>query len=381
MIDIPLATELRPEKIDDIVGQKHLLGEDKILRKSIEDKMPINMILYGRPGTGKTSIAEVISNETDKEFIKYNGTDVSVKQIREAGKSEGQPVLCIDEVYRLSKSQQDVLLPIIEDGSVVFIGCTTENPFHSLRGALVSRCHIFQLEPLSRKELYELLVNAKGYLEDNDYKVEINPDAAEHLVLVSCGDGRKLLSLLELALYYGGSHINKKIVEELAPSKYYKYDKDFKYDAASMYQGAIQASDPDAAIWALAKWLESGEDLKYIARRMIVSCSEDASGSPEVAAIAHNAYLAACEIGRPEADIVLAHATVAIASAPRDKSAAYAIWGALKDVRNKEDVEIPKEMRDSHYDGAEKLDQGQYKDGGNMDAYVGINKKYYHKKT
>lgn len=379
---IPLAYQLRPRTLDEIVGQSHLIAKGAPLRKIIEADKLSSILLSGPAGTGKTTLAEVIASTTKTNFIRLNATSASVKDIRKAGQhatDEGiATVMFMDESHRMSRVQEDAFLPFVESGAIIFIGATTENPFHSTHSALLSRSQIFILEPLDNCDIARLILRGVEFYRKEGKDIEIDEEAILHIIKVSCGDGRKALSILELAVEIAeDNHITFATVEVIAPSKYMVFTKDTHFDLASWTQGAIQASDPDAAVFALAKWLEAGEDPRYIARRIIVCASEDAAGSPEAAMVAHSAYVAACEVGRPECDIVLAHAVTFIASCPRDKSAAFAIWEALKDVRNKADVEVPKEMRDCHYKGSEKLGHGSYKDGKNQHHYVGVSKKYY----
>lgn len=384
MIKAPLAARLRPKTFDDIVGQRHLFAPGAMFRRMVEEDKLSSIILFGPAGTGKTTVGEVIATHTDSKFVKLNATSATVGTIRKEAKLANslnkRVVLFVDEVHRFTKTQQDVLLPFVEDGVIILIGATTENPFHTISSALVSRSQLFELEPLSFRDLIALLVRAAVYYRENGRKFRIDNEAVRYIAKVACGDARKAISILEVVVECSeGEDITLEIVQELAPSKYMVFNRKGTehFDLASAYQGSIQASDPDAAVYWLAKWLESGEDPRYIARRLMVSASEDAAGTPEAAAVAHNAYVAACEIGRPECDIVLAHATVLTASAPRDKSAANAIWAAVADVKNKVDIWVPKEMRDSHYSGAEKLGHGAYKDGRKQDKYVGITKRYY----
>jgi putative ATPase len=365
----PLATILRPNTIDEVVGQRHLLGEGCLLRKLVENDQITSAIFYGPAGTGKTSIANVIANQTKSHFMRLSATSAKVSDIRKiatAAKTceSKKTIIFIDEIHRFSKAQTDVLLPYIEDGDIIFIGATTENPFHSMASPLISRSQIFQFEPLSARELGELIVNAIRHYRMDDKHVVITHEAIRHIIRVSCGDGRKAISIVDM-------------IKKVAPSKYTIFSADEHFDLASWMQGAIQASDPDSAVFALAKWLESGEDPRYIARRVLVSAAEDAYGNPICTAVAHAAYTAAKEIGRPECDIVLSQAVCLIASSKRNKAAANAIWGAVSDVRKKVDVCVPKTMRDAHYAGAEKLGQGAYKDGRNQEVYVGVNKRYY----
>jgi len=384
---IPLAFTLRPKTLDEIVGQPHLLSRESPLRKLIEADLLSSLVLGGPAGTGKTTIAEVIARITKSTFLRLNATSATIKDIRQAGQAATErglsAVMFMDECHRMTRVQEDAFLPFVESGALIFIGATTENVFHSIHSPLLSRSQIFILEPLSIKDLLKLILRGIDYYRNNEIKeyrsLEVDVEAAQYIAKVSCGDGRKAISLLEMAVEITeNNHITQQIVESIAPSKYMVFSDDTHFDLASWLQGAIQASDPDAAVFALAKWLEAGEDPRYIARRIMVSASEDAAGSPEAALVAHNAFLAACEIGRPECDIVLAHAVTLIASCPRDKSSAKAVWAAVKDVRDKADVEVPKKMRDGHYPGAEKLGHGAYQDGSQPMEYVGIKRTYYH---
>lgn len=376
----PLATQLRPTTLDEVVGQSHLLSPGCTLRKIIESDKLTSAIFYGPPGTGKTTVAAVIAEQTSSNFVKLNATSASVTTIRKEGqkaeKAGTKTVMFIDEIHRFSKNQQDVLLPFVEDGIIVLIGATTENPFHSLNSALLSRSQIFQFEPLDEKDLVKLVWKGISAYRDQFINVSIDSTAVKHLVRIACGDGRKVINTLELAVECANGKITEEIIKEIAPSKYMVFGKDEHFDLASAFQGSLQASDADAAVYWLAKWLESGEDPRYIARRLLVAASEDAAGNPEVAAVAHAAYTAACEIGRPECDIIMAHATILIAQAPRNKMAALAIWKAVADVRRGEEVWVPKEMKDCHYPGASQLGHGTYHDGTNQKSYVGIEKQY-----
>jgi len=372
-----LSEVLRPTKLSEIVGQHHLLGPGKPLQQLIIADKICNMILYGPPGTGKTTIAEVIANLTKAKFLKLNATSVSVAQIRKNLNQDVRIVIFIDELYRMNKNNQDVLLPYIEKKDITLIAATTENPYHALRGALVSRCQIFEFEPLSDEDLVHLLYRASKYYK----KIEVTTGAIKHIIRLVSGDGRKAINILEVAVncLVNTTVVDIEHIQCVAPNRYMVFGKDLHYDYASWMQGAIQASDPDSAVYALAAWLESGEDPRYIARRLMVSASEDASSTPSAAIIAHSAYVAACTIGRPECDIILSHAVVSIASAPRDKSAAKAIWAAVADIKKGSDLSVPKSMRDSHYTGAKKLGNGSYKDGMNQSEYIGVNKKYFFK--
>lgn len=383
-MDKPLPAGIRPTTLDEVVGQQHILGSNGSLRKIIENDSLKSMILYGPAGTGKTTIARVISKVTSSIFVELNATSAKVTDIRNEAKKAsnhqkltgGSTVVFIDEVARLTKTQSDVLLPYLEEGVFIFIGATTENPFHSLTSALVSRSFIFQLEPLNPKDLAQLVVRAVKYYRDNGRNVHIDKDAVKHFIVIAGGDGRKILSSVELAVAID-NNITLDLAKAVTPSKYVCLTDDRKYDWLSALQGAIQASDPDAAVYWLAQALEAGLDPRILARRIMVSASEDASGNPMAAMLAHSAYVSACEIGRPECDIILSHAVVTIACSDRDKSAAKAIWGALSDVRNGYHLEVPREMRDAHYSGTERLGNGAFKDGMDQSAYVGVDKKYY----
>lgn len=376
----PLALLLRPKKLEDIIGQLHILGPNKSLRKLIETDSLKSIILYGPPGTGKTSIAIVISKITKSKFVIINATSASVKDIRReadlAVKSSQSTVLFIDEIHRFSKTQQDVLLPYVEDGSIIFIGATTENPCFSVQAPLISRSTIFELRILSKKELGNILIKVIDYYRSLNKKVTISLDALVRLINMSIGDARRLITIVEAAVDLCDGNITKDVIDVVAPNKYTVFSEDEHFDLASAFQGSIQASDADSAIFWLAKWLESGEDPRYIARRLLVSAAEDAFSNPICTTVANAAFTAACEIGRPECDIVLAQATILIANSIRDKTAACAIWDALKDVRDGSEVSIPKEMRDSHYKGAKFLGNGQYHDGSKPEMYRGINKRY-----
>lgn len=381
---VPLPSILRPEKLDDILGQNHLIGPGKSLRKLVESKRLSSLIIWGPAGTGKTTLARVIAKTSGFKFKPLNATDASVKDIRSEGdmaKKSGQTtVMFVDEIHRFSKTQQDVLLPLVEDGILILIGATTENPYMSVNNPLISRSHIFEVRQLTKTDLVRIFMKGVAYYRKIGQNITATEEAVLRTVVLSCGDARKVLMILELAVMTlpdDSLEINLDLINLVAPNKYNILGDTEHYDLASAYQGSIQASDPHSAVFWLAKWLESGEDPRYIARRLLVSAAEDAFSSPQCLIAANAAYTAAAEVGRPECDIVLSAATIMVALAPRDKSAAKAIWAAVKDVRDNLDIVVPDKMRDCHYQGAKKMGHGEYKDGINQHAYVGVNKVYY----
>ena len=382
----PLAVLLRPKTLDEIVGQEHLVGKDAKLRKLIEADKLASIILFGPSGTGKTTLANVIALHTKSKFINMNATQATVKEIRKYGqaaeKSGERTLIFLDEIHRASSVQQDAFLPFTENGQIILIGATISNPFHSVGSAIISRSQmICELEPLKPSHLALVLKRAITYYRSCNISVRLSKDAAMYIITVANGDARKAVSILEVAVAVADNANEPEITLELAkavsPSKHMVFNAQAHYDLASWMQGAIQASDPDSAVYALAMALESGEDPRYIARRILVSASEDASGNPFAALVAHSAYVAACTVGRPECDIVLSHAVVTIASSPRNKSAACAIWAALKDIHEGISIEVPKEMKDSHYAGSKQLGHGEYHDGMNMSKYIGVRRRYY----
>jgi putative ATPase len=379
---IPLAKILRPKTLSDVIGQQHLIGPGAPLRKLIERNKLKSIILFGPPGLGKTTLMEVIARTTKSKCISLNATSLTIKDLRREGniakESNTNVVITLDEIYRLTRPQSDALLPFVEDGDIIFIGCSSENPYHTVSSPLISRSQIFELEPLKPIDIIKIIQKAIQYYHSNNKNITIEPEATKYITKMCCGDARKALTILEMAVEITDKDkITLECVKIACPSKYPIFSADNHFDYASALQGSLQHSDPDAAVYWLAKWLEAGEDPRYVARRLVIAASEDCCSTPEAAIIAHSAYIAAKEIGRPECDIVMAHAVVAIATAKRDKAAAMAIWGALKDVREGANIEVPKEMKDGHYEGAAKLGNGAYKDGMNQEAYIGINKVYF----
>lgn len=388
----PLSHLIRPKSLDEFIGQNHLTSEESVLYNMIKKDKLRSMIFYGPPGTGKTTMAEIITVYTDSEFVKLDATSSGVKDVRNAITKavtrydihNKRTVVFIDEVHRYNKSQQDALLSSVEAGIIILIGATTENPFFSINGPLISRSQIFEFKPHGRKDIIKVLKRGIDYYRSNGIEVSIEQDAARHIIIKSDGDARKAVNALELIVecfnHEDIVNIDVEICKKVMPTKSILFDKngDVHFDLASAYQGSLQASDPDAAIYWLARWIKSGEDIMYIARRMFVSAAEDVGmANPSIMSVAYSAFEACRVIGLPECALHLAVATITIATSQRNKSAANAIWEALDDVENGETVWVPPEMRDSHYEQAMKLGRGSYHDGKNQSCYIGINKKYY----
>lgn len=369
----PLALQLRPKTFDDVIGQPHLTGANAVFRKSIESDNFCSFVLFGPSGSGKTSIVNVLEQRFD--IHKFNATTFTAKEIRKVLEGTNNVVVMIDECYRLTAPQSDILLPYLETSRVRFIGCSAENPFHSMRPSLLSRCQIYETEPLSQLDTLKVIVKGAAWLKQH-HPVHLDKEAAKYISVMANGDARKALSILETAFNYN-LDISLDVVKKVTPSKYFVLSSQAHYDFASAFQGSIQASDVDAAIYWLAKWLESGEDPRYIARRLLVCAAEDAYSNPICTAVAHAAYTAACEIGRPECDLVMAQAVCLIATSKRDKTSHDAIRAAVSDVRHGINIEVPKSLKDCHYPGAAMLGHGSYYDGANQNEYVGIDRVYF----
>ena len=357
-ISAPLAARMRPETLDDVLGQDHILGEGKLLRRAIQADRFASLIFYGPPGTGKTSLANVIAKTTGSRFESLNGVESNVAEIREkiAQAKMNQDlrgettILFIDEIHRFNKAQQDVLLPHLERGTVRFIGATTHNPYYYVNSPLVSRSQIFQLEAVDEIAIKNLLEKAIADPERGLGKMEIthDPEALAHLAKLSDGDVRKALTALELATVgsSGKIHITLEIAEESIQRKAVNYGDDGHYDTISAFIKSIRGSDPDAALYWLAKMLHAGEDPRFISRRLVISASEDIgladSGALRVALDAHHALEF---IGMPEGRIPLAHATVYLATSPKSNTAYAAIAAAIKDVETGRTLAVPPHLR------------------------------------
>lgn len=373
----PLAERMRPRTLDEYIGQSHILGLGKLLRRAIEADRVSSLILYGPPGTGKTSLAHVIAQATSARFIRINAVSSGVKDIREIIQTATEQlhlygkktlVFC-DEVHRFNKGQQDALLPAVENGTITFIGATTENPFFEINSALLSRSTLFQLNSLTFEELRQGLKQALTDQERGlgQYQVEILPEAWEHWLNYANGDLRRALNALELAVLTtppidGIRHISLEVAEESIQQRAMRFDKDGDnhYDIISAFIKSMRGSDPDAALYWLAVLLESGEDPRFIIRRIIIQASEDVGlADPQVMLQAHAAANALEWLGLPEARIPIAQAVLAIATAPKSNSAYDAIDNALDYVRKHPTGEVPRHLRDAHYPGAKKLEHGK----------------------
>ena len=365
----PLADRMRPCSIDEIVGQGHILNKQSILYRMIkEDMLHSSIILYGPPGTGKTTIADVIAKTTNSDFAKINAVDAGKKDIADICKKAKQntdkrTILFIDEIHRFNKAQQDYLLPFVEDGTVTLIGATTENPYFEVISALVSRSQIFELKPLKQRDIEFLIDKAlndeRGLKSKN---LTITPDARTLVADQSNGDVRHALSLLELASVMATeSVITSDIIKEIIQRPHMNYDKDGDkhYDTISAFIKSMRGSDPDAVLYYLARMIISGEDPKFIARRIMIAASEDVSNAdPMALVLATNASLAVERIGMPEGRIILAQAATYIAMAPKSNSAITGIDAAMAYIKSHPSNDIPDHLKDAHYKSAKKLNHG-----------------------
>ncbi len=374
----PLASRMRPRTLDEMVGQQHIIGRDKLLYRAIKADKLSSLIFYGPPGTGKTSLAQVIANTTSAEFRRIKATAAGKKDmeevVREAQDNLGmygrRTILFIDEIHRFNKSQQDYLLPFVEDGTVILIGATTENPYFEVNSALLSRSQIFELLPLEPSDIKTLILRAIADEERGmgSYGAVIDDDAADFLSDYAGGDARAALNALELAVLTterdpsdSKIHVTLEVAQECIQKRMVNYDKDGDnhYDTISAFIKSMRGSDPDAAVYYLARMLNAGEDIKFIARRMMICASEDVGNAdPMALCVAVSAAQAVERVGMPEARIILAQAASYIATAPKSNSAINAIDSALDTVRSKKASPVPAYLRDSHYSGAAKLGRG-----------------------
>lgn len=373
----PLASRLRPKTLDEVVGQRHIIGKDKLLYRAIKADQLGSIIFYGPPGTGKTTLAKVIANTTKANFHQINATVAGKKDmeevVKEAKDSLGmygrKTILFVDEIHRFNKSQQDYLLPFVEDGTLILIGATTENPYFEVNGALLSRSRIFELKSLEKEDIKELLRRAVYDTEKGmgTYNAEIDDEALEFLADVANGDARAALNAIELGVLTtepgqdGKIHIDLEVAQECIQKRAVRYDKDGDnhYDTISAFIKSMRGSDPDAAVYYLARMLYAGEDIKFIARRIMIHAAEDVGiADPQALVVAASAAQAVERVGMPEAQIILAQAAIYVATAPKSNSVVTAIGEAMEAVRSEKTMPVPVHLQDKHYKGAEKLGHG-----------------------
>ena len=372
----PLASRLRPTTLDEVVGQQHIIGKDKHLYRAIKADKLSSVIFYGPPGTGKTTLAKVIANTTSAEFTQINATVAGKKDMEEVvnkakelkGMYQKRTILFIDEIHRFNKGQQDYLLPFVEDGTIILIGATTENPYFEVNGALLSRSSVFELCPLSQEEVETLILRAvqdekKGM---GSYHAVIEEDALHFLADLAGGDARSALNAVELGILTtprsedGMIHITLDVASECIQKRVVRYDKtgDNHYDTISAFIKSMRGSDPDAAVYYLAKMLYAGEDIKFIARRIMICASEDVGNADPMALnVAVSAAQAVERIGMPEAQIILSQAVLYVATAPKSNSACNAVFAAMDNVK-KYKTTVPVHLQDAHYKGSAKLGHG-----------------------
>ena len=373
----PLAARLRPTKLEEVVGQQHIIGRDKLLYRAIKADKISSLIFYGPPGTGKTTLAKVIAGTTRSQFQQINATVAGKKDmeqvVKEAQDRQGmygqKTILFIDEIHRFNKSQQDYLLPYVENGTVTLIGATTENPYFEVNGALLSRSMIFELKPLETADILELIRRA---VCDTDrgmgaYDAVIDEDAAEFLAEMAGGDARRALNAVELGVMTtprsadGKIHLTMDVVRECIQKRTARYDKkgDNHYDTISAFIKSMRGSDPDAAVYYLARMIEAGEDPVFIARRIMICAAEDVGNAdPNAIVVAVNCSLACERIGMPESQIILAQAAEYVATAPKSNTAVESIAAARHTVQQTGSLPIPGYLQDAHYKGAPELGRG-----------------------
>ena len=372
----PLAGRMRPTTLDEVVGQEHIIGKDKLLYRAIKADKISSIIFYGPPGTGKTTLAKVIANTTKANFVQMNATTSGKKDMQEAVKNakeslgmyQKKTILFIDEIHRFNKAQQDYLLPFVEDGTIILIGATTENPYFEVNQALISRSNVFELHSLDKEDIKKLILRA---ITDDEkgmgiYGATITDDALDFLSDMAEGDARSALNAIELGILTtepaedGKIHIDIDVAQECIQRRVTKYDKDGDnhYDVISAFIKSIRGTDPDAALYYLARMLYAGEDVKFIARRIMICASEDVGNAdPMALTVAVAAAQAVERIGMPESQIILSQAVTYVASAPKSNSAVNAIFAANDAVRNNKTT-VPTHLQDAHYKGAQKLGHG-----------------------
>lgn len=375
--DSPLAMRLRPRTLEEVVGQQHIVGKDKLLYRAIKADKLSSIIFYGPPGTGKTTLAKVIANTTSADFCQINATVAGKKEMEDVveraknnlGMYGKKTILFVDEIHRFNKGQQDYLLPFVEDGTIVLVGATTENPYFEVNGALISRSIIFELKPLSKEDIKEILKRAVYDKERGmgSYKADIDDEALEFLADIANGDARSALNAIELGILTtdrlddGLIHIDLKTAEQCIQKRAVRYDKtgDNHYDTISAFIKSMRGSDPDAVSYYLAKMLYAGEDIKFIARRIMICASEDVGNAdPYALVVATNAALAVERIGMPEARIILSQAALYVACAPKSNACYMAVDKAMELVKTTKTAPVPAHLQDAHYKSASKLGHG-----------------------
>jgi len=374
----PLAARMRPRNLDEFLGQEHILGPGTILRKAIESDEITSAIFWGPPGSGKSTVAAIIAARSKNEFESFSAVTSGIPEVRKAIERAKQrrtaygrkTILFVDEIHRFNKAQQDAFLPHIEDGTIILIGATTENPYFEVNSPLISRSRIFRFEPLSPDNVREILRRAIADKERGlgNMNIEIEPDALEHLVDVSNGDARTALNALELAAYTtepgpdGRRRITLSIAEDAIQQRTLDYDKDgdSHYDTISAFIKSMRGSDPDAALYWLARMIKAGEDPRFIARRIVIQAAEDVGNADPMALVVATAAAHAVEyVGMPEAQIPLAQAAIYLACSPKSNASYVGISRALKDVSERKPAPVPIHLRDANYPGARKLGHGE----------------------
>ncbi len=373
----PLASRLRPKTLDQVVGQEHIIGKDKLLYRAIKADKISSIIFYGPPGTGKTTLAKVIANTTSADFMQLNATvagkkdmeDVVAKAKQNMAMSGRKTILFVDEIHRFNKGQQDYLLPFVEDGTVVLIGATTENPYFEVNSALISRSIVFELHPLSVENIKTLILRAVNDKTDGMgiYNGVIDDDAVMFLAEISNGDARTALNAVELGILTtdpaqdGKIHITLEVAQQCAQKRALKYDKsgDNHYDTISAFIKSMRGSDPDAAVYYLSRMLYAGESVDFISRRILICAAEDVGmANPQALVVANAAAQAVHQVGMPEAQIILSEAVIYVASSPKSNSACNAIFAANEVVRSTVTAKVPAHLQDAHYKGSAKLGHG-----------------------
>lgn len=373
----PLASRLRPKTLDQVVGQEHIIGKDKLLYRAIKADKISSIIFYGPPGTGKTTLAKVIANTTSADFMQLNATvagkkdmeDVVAKAKQNMAMSGRKTILFVDEIHRFNKGQQDYLLPFVEDGTVVLIGATTENPYFEVNSALISRSIVFELHPLSVENIKTLILRAVNDKNDGMgiYNGVIDDDAVMFLAEISNGDARTALNAVELGILTtdpaqdGKIHITLEVAQQCVQKRALKYDKsgDNHYDTISAFIKSMRGSDPDAAVYYLSRMLYAGESVDFISRRILICAAEDVGmANPQALVVANAAAQAVHQVGMPEAQIILSEAVIYVASSPKSNSSCNAIFAANEVVRSTVTAKVPAHLQDAHYKGSAKLGHG-----------------------